>query len=73
MPGDEPDACLGWIPGAWNACCGHGIDSTAYVFLGVDGEHRFTILKGQDALDFFALSKRGELVTPGDDDPQRTP
>lgn len=25
------DACLGEIPGAANACCGHGIQADAYV------------------------------------------
>ena len=24
------DACLGYIPGAMNACCGHGDDRLAY-------------------------------------------
>ena len=67
MPGDEPDACLGWIPGAWSACCGHGETIAAYVFLGVDGEHRFKIIKGQDALQLFEILGRAELVTPGDD------
>ncbi len=25
------DACLGTLPGVWNACCGHGDPSEAYV------------------------------------------
>ncbi len=68
MPGDEPDACLGWIPGAFIACCGHGDVNGAYVFLGTDGEHRHTIIKGQDALQFFEILKRSKLVTPGSGD-----
>lgn len=31
---DGHDACLGVIPGATNACCGHGNDDAAYVQLG---------------------------------------
>jgi len=25
------DACIGYIPGAMNACCGHGILAEAYI------------------------------------------
>jgi len=39
------DGCLGTIPGAINACCGHGDTPTAYVQF-ADG----TDLRGQDAL-----------------------
>jgi hypothetical protein len=28
---DEPDGCLGTLPGFWAACCGHGDPSGAYV------------------------------------------
>lgn len=31
MEGHEPDACLGNLPGADNACCGHGVRNEAYV------------------------------------------
>ena len=27
------DGCLGYIPGAWSACCGHGVE-TGYVMIG---------------------------------------
>lgn len=30
-PGEEPDPCLGTIPGVVGACCGHGNRSKAYV------------------------------------------
>ncbi len=59
-----PDACLGWIPGVFHACCGHGETNSAFVYLGLDGEHRHVIAEGQDALDFFAIVKRGKLVEP---------
>jgi len=38
------DACLGTIDGAINACCGHGIDSAAYVQF-ADG----TVIRGAAA------------------------
>ena len=28
---DEPDPCLGYLPGVDNACCGHGIRELAYI------------------------------------------
>lgn len=28
---DEPDPCLGHLPGVWAACCGHGVTEFAYV------------------------------------------
>lgn len=30
-PGDEPDPCLGELPGVLGACCGHGDPKVAYV------------------------------------------
>ncbi len=30
---DGHDACLGTVPGAMNACCGHGNEAVAYVQL----------------------------------------
>ena len=44
------DACLGTIPGAVNACCGHGYPHRAYVQY-PDG----TILRGQDMWDHLKM------------------
>lgn len=41
------DACLGTIPGAINACCGHGVVSEAYIQF-EDGSR----ISGVDALAF---------------------
>ena len=60
---DGPDACLGWIPGVSQACCGHGHIDSAFVYLG-PSDGRCQILKGPDALLFFELVKRGQLVEP---------
>jgi hypothetical protein len=61
---DGPDACLGWIPGVSQACCGHGNVDSAYVYLG-PSDGRYVLLQCQDAMEFFALVKRGQLVGPG--------
>lgn len=29
-----PDPCIGYLPGVYNACCGHGDDKSAYVSFG---------------------------------------
>ena len=39
------DGCLGILPGAMNACCGHGDDTAAYVQF-----PRGTILHGSEAI-----------------------
>lgn len=31
-PGEEPDPCLGTLPGVIEACCGHGNPNKAYAF-----------------------------------------
>lgn len=31
VPGEEPDPCLGMLPGVAEACCGHGEPSKGYV------------------------------------------
>lgn len=28
---DEPDPCIGYLPGVSNACCGHGVPEEAYI------------------------------------------
>ena len=35
---DEPDPCLGWLPGVRAACCGHGVGA-GYV-MSENGEKR---------------------------------
>src|ERR1700694_2922357 len=68
---DGPDPCLGLIPGVAHACCGHGSVMKAYVVIGgpegVDADcetFRSLTLQERDALDFFALARRGEIREP---------
>lgn len=28
---DDPDPCVGYLPGATAVCCGHGIEGEAYI------------------------------------------
>lgn len=28
---DQPDPCLGWLPGVSFACCGHGVEGMGYI------------------------------------------
>ena len=48
------DACLGVIPSAMNACCGHGVNKEAYIqFWGggrIEGENVFTYLSNKTNL-----------------------
>ncbi len=48
------DGCLGEVPGVVNACCGHGVESEAYVVLAA-GER----LAGADAVAWFAGESLG--------------
>lgn len=62
----KPDPCLGVIPGVSNACCGHGKNEAAYIYLG--GKPNQAIMsieksiswRGEDAVAFFELVKRGQ-------------
>lgn len=48
------DGCLGTIPGAMNACCGHGIQSDAYIQFWSGG-----YLQGADAEKYIESLKTG--------------
>lgn len=48
------DGCLGTLPEAMNACCGHGSDDDAYVQL-MDGR----VIKGNDAKTLIHRLSRG--------------
>lgn len=50
MQDGEPDACIGWVRGVSEACCGHGCTTNAYVVLAHGGT-----LTGVDALMFLDL------------------
>jgi hypothetical protein len=52
---DEPDPCLGMLPGVWAACCGHGDPERAYVAIS-DGQ----TLYGPAAVAFFARTVQGK-------------
>lgn len=47
------DACLGTLIGVMNACCGHGVESEAYVQF-LDGE----CIHGEDAVIIIELLKK---------------
>ncbi len=51
MRAGEPDACIGWVDGVREACCGHGTTSSAYVILDHGG-----VLSGKPALLFLGLA-----------------
>lgn len=66
---DGPDACLGTIPGASHACCGHGDTEQAYVVLGGQPNQSCTeidtvTISGAAALAFFALVETGTYRSP---------
>ena len=48
---DGHDACLGFLSGVMNACCGHGVDEDAYVQLNdksvMRGEKAILFIQGQ--------------------------
>lgn len=50
---DEHDACLGELPNVFNACCGHGASSEAYIQF-TDG----VTLRGKEAQQEFDNIKR---------------
>lgn len=51
------DGCLGTIPGALNACCGHGDPGDAYV------QYEDRDVRGQEALEHIARIKREQSMS----------
>ena len=51
---DGHDACIGYIDGAVNACCGHGVEDDAYV--------QFSDLRGSKAITLFGSYKIAHKV-----------
>lgn len=51
-PGVDIDPCIGRVPGAYSACCGHGNPEHARILYGEPGD---CLLKttGQEAIDVF--------------------
>ena len=47
----EPDPCIGYLPGVYNACCGHGNDNEAYITFGVDKHGHSNYAHGQEAIE----------------------
>lgn len=45
----KPDPCIGYLPGVFNACCGHGDDKTAYISFGFTKETCVNV-RGRKAL-----------------------
>ena len=45
----EPDPCVGYLPGVYNACCGHGDPRKAYVCFGF-AEDAVITLRDEKAL-----------------------
>lgn len=63
------DACLGTLPGLMNACCGHGVESEAYVQLldgsCIRGEHAIAIINilKEDLTNEITFIGGAELIT----------
>ncbi len=55
------DPCLGTLPGVMNACCGHGVESDAYIQLN-DG----TRIAGKDALDHIQMTMQLDKAKGGE-------
>lgn len=53
VPGEEPDPCLGELPGVLEACCGHGRLEKGYVMF-TDG----TLLRGFRRIEYHDLTRR---------------
>jgi hypothetical protein len=53
IPGEEPDPCLGTLPGVAEACCGHGNVQKAYVFFETG-----VLMRGFRKLEFHDLKRR---------------
>lgn len=66
--GGAPDPCLGFVPGAFQACCGHGRASSAYVCIAdvppgtPCNEVPHTTLRGAEALAW--LRARSSCAAP---------
>jgi hypothetical protein len=65
--GFAPDPCIGFIPGAVGACCGHGCPDRACVTLGGVPDRLVSeiavptiTLRGAEALAFFSLIAQAE-------------
>lgn len=58
VPGEEPDPCLGLLPGVVEACCGHGRPERGYVMF-QDG----TLLRGFRRIEHHDLAKVKEGAT----------
>ena len=52
-PGEEPDPCLGELPGVLEACCGHGRLEKGYVMFD-DG----TLLRGFRRIEYHDLNRK---------------
>ena len=51
------DACLGTIPDIMNACCGHGIESDAYIQFNND-----KVIRGKKAIKYIKKLKYARVV-----------
>jgi hypothetical protein len=61
-PGVDRDPCIGEVPGAYSACCGHGNVEHARILFGEPGECRLK-LTGQAALEELDLLRDSGLWT----------
>lgn len=46
---ERPDTCIGYLPGVFNACCGHGDPDHAYLSFG-SSKTDYVTITGHDAL-----------------------
>ena len=56
---DPPDPCIGFLPGVYNACCGHGDPDYAYITFGRDKfeTEPHPYIRGPEALRLMRLMR----------------
>jgi hypothetical protein len=62
----NPDPCIGYLPGVYNACCGHGKSKDAYICFGLDEDHTFGYASGKEAIGVM-IAMRTALGTTNDE------
>lgn len=53
----EPDPCIGYLPGVYNACCGHGEDDNAYITFGFEKHGHKNYAYGQEAIEIMTAMR----------------
>lgn len=53
-----PDACIGYLPGVWNACCGHGDPAGAYIIFGFSRSDHRNYTSGKKAIEIMDAMRK---------------